>query len=133
MAGMARAMGATLMGAQKLLGQHQNLWLAVSSTSILQDTTINCAAASIQRPSNAIIRACCARTKHCDKTGIVTQRNGQTLWQNKNVPLQYLQTLVLKPPHAIRNRDATFDVITSDLMFSEIVFWCLMFTLRIWC
>jgi len=25
MAGMARAMGATLMGAQKLLGQHQNL------------------------------------------------------------------------------------------------------------
>jgi len=47
---MALAMGATLMGAQKLLGKNQNMWLAVSSTSILcpiQDTTINCTAASI--------------------------------------------------------------------------------------
>ena len=34
-------------------------------------TTINCTAASIQRPSNAIIRACCASTKHCDKTVVL--------------------------------------------------------------
>ena len=34
-------------------------------------TTINCTAASIQRLSNAIIRACCASTKHCDKTVVL--------------------------------------------------------------
>jgi len=36
MAGMARATGATLMGAQKFLGKNQNLCLAVFSTSILR-------------------------------------------------------------------------------------------------
>ena len=34
MAGMARATGATLMGAQNLLGKNHNVWLAVFSTSI---------------------------------------------------------------------------------------------------
>jgi len=53
-------------------------------------TTINCTAASIQRHYNAIIWVCCVSTKHCEKTGIVTQHNGQTLRQNKNAPLQYL-------------------------------------------
>ena len=28
--------------------------------------------------------------------GIVTQHNGQALWQNKNAPLQYLKNLVLR-------------------------------------
>jgi len=40
-------------------------------------TTIICTAASIQRPSIAIIRACCASTKHCDKT--------MKLWHNITV------------------------------------------------
>jgi len=74
MSGMARAMGVTLMATQKLLGKNQNLSLAVSSTSILhpiQDTTINCIPSSLQRPSNAIVRACCASTNYCDKTVVL--------------------------------------------------------------
>jgi len=39
--------------------------------------TINCTAGSIQRPSSAIIRACCASTKHCDKTVV--------LWHNTTI------------------------------------------------
>jgi len=34
-------------------------------------TTINYTAASKQRPSIAIIRACCANTKHCNKTVVL--------------------------------------------------------------
>jgi len=67
MAGMARAMGATVMGAQKsefVNCSSFNLYFA-------PHTTINCAAASIQRPSYAIIRACCASSKHCDKTVVL--------------------------------------------------------------
>jgi len=74
MAVMARVMGATLMGTQELLGKNKKLGLAVSLTSILrpiQDTTINCTAASIQPPSDAVIRACCASTKHCGKTVVL--------------------------------------------------------------
>ena len=40
-------------------------------------TTINCTAASIQRPSNAIIWVCCVSTKHCEKTVV--------LWHNTTV------------------------------------------------
>jgi len=78
-AGMARAMGATLMGAQKLLDNNQNSWLAVSSTSIfrpIQRLTAQLHPFSALK-TNAIIRVRCASIKHCDKTA--------ALWHNTTV------------------------------------------------
>jgi len=68
MAGMARAMGATLIGAQQLFGKNQNLRLAVSSTSVLlhiQPLTAQlhqCSALNF-----VLIPVCCTSTKVCDK------------------------------------------------------------------
>jgi len=83
MAGMACV---TLTGTQKLLNFF-NLYF-------VSHTTINCTTSIAQAPLSAItIRACYAsNTRHCDK---LAQHDGETLWQNNNSHLAYLQDLVL--------------------------------------
>jgi len=95
MAGMARAMGATSTGAQKLLGRNWNFYLQFLKLLFCALPTINFSAASTQRQSLTHGKL---RENHkvlWQKYTIVTQDSGQILWQNKNARLPYLQDLVL--------------------------------------
>ena len=89
-------------GAQELLGKNENFWLRVSWIAILRPI----------QPLTAMLRASTQRPylmqgelrqhhqlfwQNCD---IMTQRDGQTLWQNQNARLQYLRDRVLS--HAER-------------------------------
>jgi len=95
MPGMARAMGATSTGAQKLLGKNWNFHLQFLKLLFCAFPTINCSAASTQRQSLTQGKL---RENHkvlWQKYITVTQNGGQILWQNKNARFPYLQNLVL--------------------------------------
>jgi len=82
MAGMARAMESIawtpLWRMRKNCMAKIKSCLAISFIFILRpiQTTINCTAASTQRPhwSNTMIRVCCAGTKHCYKTVVLVHK-----------------------------------------------------------
>jgi len=123
MAGMAHAMGATLLGAQNLLGKIENLWLAVSSISIL--LPIQRLTAQLQRPSNAIIRACCASTKHCNKlcycnttqrSDIATEQERSLAISTKPHSVRYKKGFVSQfVPMRFRQEDVSQNVVVTSL------------------